>query len=175
MPLDSPKLSDFTSGIPLEIEKVIWLLSERKKSPGLFIHAGPGCGKTHMAKAIVKELASKKVYALLTDFPTLIDLMSQKELDHAQIKTPDILILDGVGNEARTEKMPTNALNTVLHFRLLVKKPIIIFSRHNPKMVSTMYSEDTLSMLEEACVPVSLPYKNYRTKIAEMNRKLLTS
>ena len=171
--MDSRKLSNFGS-IPKALSKFFELIDRKKKPPGIYFHGQVGCGKTHLADAIKNELGDRKVFCVVSDMTHLIELFKNDELKMKDLKDPDVFILDGVGSEPRTEKLPTNVLNLVIHSRLTAKKPLIIMSRVNPKLISTTYSENVLLMIDEVCVPVKLDWENYRKKIAAKNKKLLS-
>ena len=99
---------------------------------GIFFTGPVGCGKTHLAFAIVNELVKRGVKSLAATVPDLMDDLRPQtdgQLDKKieTLKTIDLLVLDDLGAQRNTEWV-TERIFVVLNARYNNLLPTIITS-----------------------------------------------
>ena len=101
-----------------------------KQGRGMFFVGTVGCGKTHLALAVVNELIKQGVKTLAATVPDLMDDLrpgQENERKIETLKTIDLLVLDDLGAQRNTE-WATERLFVVLNARYNSLLPTIITS-----------------------------------------------
>lgn len=108
-------------------------------SRGLLIQGTYGVGKTHLACAVLNELAiDKKVTVYFSDFALLLNEIKgtfdpSSDLTANDVLRPvlksDVLLLDDLGSEKASEFV-TETLGTIINYRYLNEKPLIVTTNY---------------------------------------------
>ena len=143
---------------------------------GLFMKGVVGCGKTHIAVAILKEVIAKGFTGL---YYNMVDLLSdirstygnntsiseQELLD--EIQAPDLLVLDDLGAEKTTEWV-NDRLYLIIHRRYDSGKPILVTTNLGLDELAEKVGERTVSRICEMCDMFKSPFPDEDYRKAQM-------
>lgn len=146
----------------------------KNNSPdGLLIHGVVGCGKTHIAVAILQGVIQKGYTGLYYNLPDLLMNIratydsgsgtSESELIE-DLNTPDLLVMDDLGAEAAKDWV-NDRLYLVINRRYESCKPVIVTTNLDLAELTQKLGERTVSRLCEMCHSFSpYPEEDYRKK-----------
>ena len=81
--------------------------------------------------------------------------------------------VDANGNAIPLPDLVKRVVESVLRYRIQMRRPVWITSNTDPKYIRTVFSEDVGSLLNEAVVPVVVRGQDYRTVIQKRLKGLL--
>ena len=91
-----------------------------------------------------------------------------------RIRTVDLLVLDDVGKEYRTESgFAENTIESVLRDRSQSMRPTILTSNLRPNKIEQVYSADLAALLRETMIPLRISGYDWRAVKAEELRQML--
>lgn len=154
------------------VKGVIHNIIENPEEPtrvlGLYLHSPEfQIGKTYLANAISNELADRGISGVFVFTPSLATQARKFEnLEQImrELKEADILVLDDLGAEYRSEWFRLEVLMPVLQNRLSNLKTTIITSNYSPNELKSLYRQNTnavdverlLSRILELCRVIQL-------------------
>lgn len=183
----SKSLDDFTNDDEAlaHVKNYLRKFAEAKESGvGLYLWGSNGTGKTHLMCCAFKELISRKQTVRVFTIDEIVDQFTaswyspehKRELNH-MLRTVDFLGIDefgkNVGKDGEAIYLPDmvkRIMESVIHFRVQMKRPIWFSSNTDPKFVREVFSEDIASLLNEAVIDVCVRGEDYR-KIVQRNNK----
>lgn len=141
-----------------------WCYSDFDKT--LILIAGhTGVGKTHLMKCMANELIKRNKLVLLTtsfamhqDFAKSFSTRDQNEkntLIEKYIET-DILFIDDLGTELRSNENKTNYLYCILNERITNKKPTVITSNLTLEDIMEYYDERISSRIADKSTSICI-------------------
>ncbi len=127
---------------------------------GLLLEGPVGCGKTHLAAAVVNEVLAGGSEALFLVVPEFLDQLrasyrrenegaSESEIIYRAYRTP-LLVLDDLGAHNYTEWV-ANKLFTILNHRYNAELPVIVTTNMALEELDQRLGERTTSRLCEMC------------------------
>lgn len=156
-----------------------------KDGIGLYLWGSNGTGKSHLMNVAFKELISKKCKVRIYSMDEIVDKFTsswysdveKKELNNV-LRNIDFLGIDEFGKNVDQNGNPIylpdlvkRAMESIIRFRVQMKKPIWFASNTDPKYVKEVFSEDISSLLNEAVVPICVRGGDYRQVIQKQNKK----
>ena len=183
----SKSLDDFTNDDEAlaHVKNYLRKFAEAKESGvGLYLWGSNGTGKTHLMCCAFKELISCKQTVRVFTIDEIVDQFTaswyspehKRELNH-MLRTVDFLGIDefgkNVGKDGEAIYLPDmvkRIMESVIRFRVQMKRPIWFSSNTDPKFVREVFSEDIASLLNEAVIDVCVRGEDYR-KIVQRNNK----
>lgn len=146
----------------------------KKDGTGIYLYSEVnGCGKSLILNSVFKQLIEMRYTVHVVSMPTLITLYTQGWSDVEQRKTlmrimqkVDFLAIEELGKGGKTD-LANLVIESVVRWRVQMKKPIWITTNMKPSNVANIYSEDVASMLNEACLILHVKGDDYRPKIQE--------
>lgn len=183
----SKSLDDFTNDDEAlaHVKNYLRKFAEAKESGvGLYLWGSNGTGKTHLMCCAFKELISRKQMVRVFTIDEIVDQFTaswyspehKRELNH-MLRTVDFLGIDefgkNVGKDGEAIYLPDmvkRIMESVIRFRVQMKRPIWFSSNTDPKFVREVFSEDIASLLNEAVIDVCVRGEDYR-KIVQRNNK----
>lgn len=138
---------------------------------GLRIHGRYGCGKTHLAAAIVNTMTSKGVPAMFVVTPDLLQSIrrgydnpdsartAQAIVDNA--RTIDILVLDDLGSEKPSDWV-REQLFVLINARYEAELPTIITSNYSTADLVDRLGQRIVSRLIEMTTAITMTAPDYR-------------
>lgn len=138
---------------------------------GLRIHGRYGCGKTHLAAAIVNTMTSKGVPAMFVVTPDLLQSIRrgydnpdaartvQAIVDSA--RTIDILVLDDLGSEKPSDWV-REQLFVLINARYEAELPTIITSNYSTADLVDRLGQRIVSRLIEMTTAITMTAPDYR-------------
>lgn len=154
---------------------------------GLYLWGANGTGKSHLMNCAFKQLIEKGMKVRVYSMDEIVDKFTsswysdedKKDLDHV-LRNIDFLGIDEFGknvdadgNPVRLPDLVKRVMESVIRFRVQMKKPIWFASNTDPKYVKEVFSEDIASLLNEAVVGVCVRGEDYRRNIQRENKKRL--
>jgi DNA replication protein DnaC len=146
---------------------------EWKYGKGLYLTGTVGCGKTHLAAAIVHELAKQNVYTLFIFVPDFLDEIrsayGEKEQDEERedpfelARESTILILDDLGTEKVTEWANEKLLQLINH-RAGNNLATIITSNYTIDQIKDRLGERIASRIRGMCEELMINGEDRRSK-----------
>lgn len=144
------------------------------ESRGIIFTGTYGCGKTHLAAAIVHELTRKKVGCLFVVVPDLLNRLKKsfdkdaglgekeeiKKLMEAA-KGANVLVLDDLGSERMTD-WASETLFDIVNTRYENELPMIVTTNCKGVELGQRIGNRTMSRLLEMCSPVAITDKDNR-------------
>lgn len=138
---------------------------------GLLIRGIVGCGKTHVAVAILKEVIAKgytglyyNMVDLLSDIRATYDNrspLSESELLE-ELNEPDLLVLDDLGAEKSAEWV-NDRLYLIVNRRYESARPILVTTNLTEEELTKKLGERIVSRLREICEGLPpFPDEDYR-------------
>lgn len=150
------------------IHNIIENPEEQIRVLGLYLHSPEfQIGKTYLANAISNELADSGISGVFVFTPSLATQarkFENLEKIMRELKEADILVLDDLGAEYRSEWFRLEVLMPVLQNRLSNLKTTIITSNYSPNELKSLYRQNTnavdverlLSRILELCRVIQL-------------------
>ena len=136
-----------------------------REKNGIILSGDSGIGKTHLAAAISNELINRRVAVFFVNAPEVYDRIrdeiGNKDYTKATMKSCELLILDDLGKEKRSE-WTDQILYEVVNNRYEAKKPIIITTNYSAKELATRIDKAVLSRLFEMCVFINMQGEDRR-------------
>lgn len=148
-------------------------LQNTPKATGLMLVGPYGCGKTHLAAAILHRCAEYGLPGMFVVVPELLarirtsfrtnDGKAEEIIDAA--KTSKLLILDDLGAE-KTSEWVTEQLYMIINYRYEHMLPTVITTNNTGAELEQELGRRTLSRLAEMTRPVKIQADDYRMKIS---------
>ena len=162
-----------TAGAKQEAERFCEDLRNNPKATGLMLVGPYGCGKTHLAAAILHRCAENGLPGMFVVVPELLarirtsfrtnDGKAEEIIDAA--KTSKLLILDDLGAE-KTSEWVTEQLYMIINYRYEHMLPTVITTNNTGAELEQELGRRTLSRLAEMTRPVKIHADDYRMKIS---------
>lgn len=162
-----------TAGAKREAERFCDELQQNPKATGLMFVGSYGCGKTHLAAAILHRCAENGLPGMFVVVPELLarirtsfrtdDGKAEEIIDAA--KTSKLLILDDLGAE-KTSEWVTEQLYMIINYRYEHMLPTVITTNNTGAELEQELGRRTLSRLAEMTRPVKIQAGDYRMKFA---------
>jgi len=162
-----------TSGAKREAERFCDDLQNNPKTTGLMLVGPYGCGKTHLAAAILYRCAEFGVagmFVVVTELLARIrtsyrtgDGKAEAVIDTA--KSAKLLILDDLGAEKASEWVKEQ-LYMLVNYRYEHMLPTVVTTNCNGAELEQELGRRTLSRLVEMTKPVNIHAGDYRMKLA---------
>lgn len=143
---------------------------------GLLFTGITGCGKSHLASAILRAVVLEGHTGLYYNSPDLLmDIRSTFEADSRiheselldMVDEVDLLVLDDLGAEKVTDFV-LDRFYLVVNRRYEGCKPILVTSNHAPDELAARLGERVVSRLFEMCTPISdFPREDFRRRTAQ--------
>lgn len=144
-----------------------------QSTPGLLITGGVGCGKTHIAVAILQGIIRRGFSGLYYNMPDLLSDIRATYGDNSNltetdllddINEPDLLVLDDLGAETAKDWV-NDRLYLIVNRRYESCKPIIVTTNLDVGELTHKLGERTVSRLCEMCETFApFPDEDYRKK-----------
>ena len=180
-------LDDFTNDrkVLLRVKDYLSKLDEaKKKGIGLFLWGANGCGKTHLMNCAFKELIEKRQRVHIFSLDEIVDKFTagwysdevKQELTHTLYSADFIGIdefgknIDKDGNAKYLPDLVKRVMDSVIRYRVQMKKPIWFTSNTSPSNVKKVFSEDVASLLKEAVIAIQVTGEDYRGIIQKANK-----
>lgn len=154
---------------------------------GLYLWGANGTGKSHLMNCAFKELIEMGKKVRVYSMDEIVDKFTsswysdedKKDLDNV-LRNIDFLGIDEFGknvdadgNPVRLPDLVKRVMESVIRFRVQMRKPIWFASNTDPKYVREVFSEDIASLLNEAVVGVCVRGEDYRKEIQKTHKKRL--
>lgn len=162
-----------TAGAKQRAERFCKDLQNNPKATGLMLVGPYGCGKTHLAAAILHRCAEYGVAGMFVVVPELLarirtsyrtgDGKAEAVIDTA--KNAKLLILDDLGAEKASEWVKEQ-LYMLVNYRYEHMLPTIVTTNCNGAELEQELGRRTLSRLVEMTKPVNIHASDYRMKLA---------
>jgi len=146
---------------------------EWRDGRGLYITGTVGCGKTHLAAAIVHELARQNVYTLFVFVPDFLDEIrstyddknqdEERENPFELAKISTVLILDDLGTEKVTE-WANEKLLQLINYRTSNNLTTIITSNYTLQELPGRLGQRIYSRIKGACEEIIINGEDRRAK-----------
>ncbi len=148
---------------------------------GLFLYSDENStGKTSIAVLALKQALRLRRTAYFEESGRLkAALIRAEEFEEnipieRRIRTVDLLVLDDVGKEYRTESgFAENTIESVLRDRSQSMRPTIMTSNLKPNKIEQVYSADLAALLRETMIPLRISGYDWRAVKAEELRQML--
>ena len=159
----------------------------RRDGIGLYLWGSNGTGKSHLMNCAFKELILSGSKVRIYSMDEIVDKFTsswysdedKRELDHV-LRNVDFLGIDEFGKNVDKDGNPIylpdlvkRVMESVVRFRVQMRKPIWFASNTDPKYVKDVFSEDIASLLREAVVPVCVRGGDFRKEIQKRNKRRL--
>lgn len=157
------------------------------KGIGLYLWGANGTGKSHLMNCSFINLIRNGYKARVYSIDEIVDKFTSSWYSDEEkhdlnnvLRNIDFLgidefgkNLDHDGNPIRLPDLVKRVLESVIRFRVQMKRPIWITSNTDPKYVRQVFSEDIASLLNEAVISVSVKGSDFRKIISKRNKRLL--
>lgn len=152
---------------------------------GIYLWGSNGTGKSHLMNCSFKKLIDDHHKVRIYSMDEIVDKFTsswysdedKKELDNV-LRNIDFLGIDEFGKNVDKDGNPIylpelvkRVMESVIRFRVQMKKPIWFASNTDPKYVKDVFSEDIASLLREAVVPICVRGDDFRREIQRRNKR----
>lgn len=159
----------------------------KQKGLGLFLWGANGCGKTHLMNCAFKELIDKRYRVHIFSLDEIVDKFTagwysdedKKELQDI-LRNTDFLGIDEFGKnldkDGEAKYIPDlvkRVMDSVIRYRVQMKRPVWFTSNTTPSNVNKVFSEDVASLLKEATLPIQITGVDYRGVIQKKYKKFV--
>ena len=160
-----------------KIKKYIDTLDEQlENGMGLFLYGSTGLAKTGIASIVLIEAMKRGRNGYFSTLDQCVDLYAGgwkdedlKRKYQEVILGSDVLVIDEVGNEARTNiNLVASCFNDIIRQRSNNLLTTIITSNLFFKKVKDVYGEEAFSILNECTTPYEFKGVDYRQGIAQV-------
>lgn len=152
----------------------------KKEGIGLLLWGDVGTGKTYMAAAIANALIEKEQRVLMTDFATISNI-SVFDADEyiMSLGQYDLLIIDDLGAERRSEFSLQNVFN-VVNRRWVSGKPMIVTTNLTLDQIRETDADNIAKLriydrILEMCKPIQMEGNSRRKDTGKAKMKYLKS
>ncbi len=140
---------------------------------GLFMSGPVGCGKSHLASAILREIIRKGYSGLFYNSPDLLrdiratfdegsELTEDTLLEY--IEEVDLLVLDDLGAE-KVSEFVLDRFYLIVNKRYEGCKPLIVTTNYDEETLKSRFGERLMSRLIEMCEAFGpFPIEDYRRR-----------
>lgn len=140
-------------------------------SKGIILRGPYGCGKTHLAAAILHRLAEKGIAGLFVVVPELLEAIRSgfnQQNDKAtasieQLKEAPLLVLDDLGAEKMTD-WAREQIFIIINRRYENMLPTVITTNYNTAELVERLGQRTVSRLAEMTTAYTIEAGDYRLK-----------
>lgn len=144
--------------------------SIKSRKRGVLMIGNYGCGKTHLAAAILNTMINSGVSGMFVVVPELLNKMrdsfddesSTREIEE-QAKTVDVLVLDDLGAEKPSDWV-REQLYILINYRYENELPTIVTTNCNGSELRDKLGARILSRIVEMTVPIVIDAPDYRMK-----------
>ncbi len=151
-----------------------WLLDE---GLGLILVGPAGCGKSHIAAAVVQALMDKGSLCIFQSVPDLLKKIratygneGNEGADMVKaLEDCDLLVLDDLGSE-RWTAWAEEQIYTLIDHRYRNEKPIVVTTNLKLNKLEQVLGTRIMDRLVEMCRAVSMDCTSYRKKRAELRK-----
>lgn len=173
-----PEHLEYRDKVRKYLEKMDDMLAQ---GVGLFLYSDENStGKTSIAVLALKQVLRLRRTAYFEESGRLkAALIRAEEFEEnipieRRIRTVDLLVLDDVGKEYRTESgFAENTIESVLRDRSQSMRPTILTSNLKPNKIEQVYSADLAALLRETMIPLRISGYDWRALKAEELRQML--
>jgi len=152
---------------------------------GLYLWGSNGTGKSHLMNCSFKQLIENGHRVRIYSMDEIVEKFTsswysdeeKKDLDNV-LRNIDFLGIDEFGKNVGKDGNPVylpdlvkRVMESVIRFRVQMKRPIWFASNTDPKHVKDVFSEDVASLLREAVIAVCVRGDDHR-KVIEKENKL---
>ena len=180
-------LEDFTNDADALSQVRKYLENSRnaaKEGLGLYLWGSNGTGKSHLMNCTFKVLIKRGFNVRIYSMDEIVDKFTSSwysDTDKAELnkvlRSIDFLGIDEFGKNVDKDGNPIylpdlvkRVMESVIRFRVQMRKPIWFASNTDPKFVKDVFSEDVASLMREAVVPICVRGDDYRRKIQKRNK-----
>ena len=151
------------------------------KGVGLYLWSDEnGTGKTSLSAIVVKEALRYGRTAFFEESSRLKTRLVNKEAFEegtsveARIEMVDLLVLDDIGKEYRTNSgYAENLIETLVRNRVQKVRTTIMTGNVPPRDLQKLYSEDFSALMKESMIPINVTGYDFREAKAKSLRDLL--
>lgn len=146
-----------------------------KDGNGLLFYGPVGTGKSYAAASVANAIIDQGYTARMTDFGTVRNTLFSVRDKQKYINSlcePDLLIIDDLGAESKTEFMQETVFN-VINSRYNTGKPMIIttnLTRQELSQPGEIGYQRIYDRIPERCLSVHVPGESLRTAAAIQNK-----
>nr|DAG78878.1 MAG TPA: Replicative helicase [Caudoviricetes sp.] len=148
-------------------------LKTKPRTTGLMLIGPYGCGKTHLAAAILHQSAEDGIHGIFVVVPELLAKIRSSYNAHdgkadeiiEAAKEAPLLVLDDLGAEKASEWVKEQ-LYMLINHRYEHMMPTVITTNNDGAELEAELGRRTLSRLAEMTVPVKINAGDYRMKLA---------
>lgn len=154
---------------------------------GMYLWGSNGTGKSHLLNCAFKRFIEKGYTVRLFSMDELVDKYTSSWYSDEQkqdltkiLRDVQFLGIDEFGKnvDLSGEPLPIpdfvkRVIESVVRYRVQMKRPLWITSNTEPKYVKKVFSEDVASLLSEAVVTVCVTGGDFRKTIASRNKRKL--
>lgn len=141
---------------------------------GVLLMGNYGCGKTHLAAAVVHKSAENGIASMFVVVPELLAKIRSSYNVHdgkaddiiEAAKRAPLLVLDDLGAEKASDWV-REQIYVLVNFRYEHMLPVLITTNNTGKGLEQELGRRTLSRLIEMAVPVTMDAPDYRMKMAK--------
>ena len=163
---------DAVNRIKKYLEEKLW-----RKGKGLILIGGVGTGKTHLASAIVHELAKQDIFVLFIFVPDFLDELRETYEENYEddedkfelVKNARVLVLDDLGTERITD-WTREKITQLINYRYSNALPTIITTNLTTQELGARIGERALSRLLGMSEIIPILGEDWRVKNASKRK-----